>query len=311
MRHATSCFNASVASASSASSDATANAAPRLVFVVQDLDVQRHRVGEAADVPRHHRHRAEFAHRARIAQDHAVEQSPADLRQHHAPEHRPAARAEGQRGLLLFGALRLHQRDQLARDERKRDEGRREHDAGHREDDLDVVRGEPAEPALRAEQQHEDQAGDHRRDRERQIDQTEQETPAAERETRDQPRRGDAEQRIRRHHDRADQQGQTDRGARIGIDEAGDVEPHTLLQPVAEYREQRQQQEQADERERDRQQSPAQPARIAQRGRGFAPALHRASADRRRTVHNCSRLIANSAANEASSSTSAIAVAPA
>ena len=36
-------------------------------------------------------------------------------------------------------ALRLHQRDQLARDERERDEDRRQHDAGHGEDDLDVV----------------------------------------------------------------------------------------------------------------------------------------------------------------------------
>ncbi len=43
---------------------------------------------------------------------------------------------------------------------------------GHREDDLDAVRLEPRpEQALRAEQQHEDQARDHRRDRERQVDQ--------------------------------------------------------------------------------------------------------------------------------------------
>ena len=47
------------------------------------------------------------------------------------------------RRFLLLGALRLHQRDQLARDERERDEHRRQHDAGHREDDLDVVLGEP------------------------------------------------------------------------------------------------------------------------------------------------------------------------
>src|SRR5688500_16743216 len=34
-------------------------------LVVEDLDVQRQRVGEPADVARHHRHRAELAHRAR------------------------------------------------------------------------------------------------------------------------------------------------------------------------------------------------------------------------------------------------------
>ena len=55
-------------------------------------------------------------------------------------EHLPAARAERERGLLLLGALRLMQRDQLARDEREGDEDRRQHDAGHGEDDLDVVR---------------------------------------------------------------------------------------------------------------------------------------------------------------------------
>ena len=43
------------------------------------------------------------------------------------------------RRLFLVAALRLHQRDQLARDERKGDEDRRQHDAGHGEDDLDVV----------------------------------------------------------------------------------------------------------------------------------------------------------------------------
>src|SRR5262249_53340280 len=36
-----------------------------IIFVVQHLDVQRHGVREAADMPRHHRHRTEFAHRAR------------------------------------------------------------------------------------------------------------------------------------------------------------------------------------------------------------------------------------------------------
>ena len=60
-------------------------------------------------------------------------------------------------------ALLLHQRDQLARDEREGHEDGGEHDAGHREHDLDVVIAQPAaEPALRAEQQHEDEARDHR-----------------------------------------------------------------------------------------------------------------------------------------------------
>ncbi len=111
-----------------------------VVLVVENLDVQRHGVGLAADVPGHDRHRAELAHGAGVAQDHAVEQAPLDVGQRHAPEDLPAGGAEHARRFFLLGALRLHQRDQLARDERKGDEDRRQHDAGHGEDDLDVVR---------------------------------------------------------------------------------------------------------------------------------------------------------------------------
>src|SRR5689334_22943294 len=37
-----------------------------LVFVVEDLDVQRQGIRRAADVARHHGHGAKFAHRARV-----------------------------------------------------------------------------------------------------------------------------------------------------------------------------------------------------------------------------------------------------
>src|SRR3954470_18346212 len=43
-----------------------------LIFVVENLDQQRHGIGLAADMARHDRHRAEFAHGARIAQQHAI-----------------------------------------------------------------------------------------------------------------------------------------------------------------------------------------------------------------------------------------------
>src|SRR5205807_516559 len=55
--------------------------ADEVIFVVEDLDVQRHGVGQAADVSGHHRHRAELAHGARVAQHHTVQQAPAYLRQ--------------------------------------------------------------------------------------------------------------------------------------------------------------------------------------------------------------------------------------
>ena len=74
-----------------------------------------------------------------------------------------------------------------------------------------------AEPALRAEQQHEDQARDHRRDRERQVDQRDQQALAAEVELGDRPGRRDAEDQVQRHRDRGGEQRQPDRGQRVGL----------------------------------------------------------------------------------------------
>ena len=66
-----------------------------LIFVVENLDVQRQRVGQPSDVARDDRHGAELAHRAGVAENDAVEQAPLDVRQRHAekrlePARRPA-----------------------------------------------------------------------------------------------------------------------------------------------------------------------------------------------------------------------------
>ena len=45
---------------------------PKLIFVIKNLHVQWHRVGLAANMAGDHRHRAELAHRPRVAQDHSV-----------------------------------------------------------------------------------------------------------------------------------------------------------------------------------------------------------------------------------------------
>ena len=59
----------------------------------------------------------------------------------------------GQCGLLGGGALSLHDRNQLARNERHGNEERGQHDTGHGKDDPDVVRGQPGpEKAPTAEQ---------------------------------------------------------------------------------------------------------------------------------------------------------------
>src|SRR5690349_18719566 len=48
----------------------------QVVFLEQLLDAQRHRVGLSGDVPGHDVDRAELAHRARRAQDDAVDEAP-------------------------------------------------------------------------------------------------------------------------------------------------------------------------------------------------------------------------------------------
>jgi hypothetical protein len=70
-------------------------------------------------------------------------QAPLDVGQRDVPEGLPAGGAQHDGGLLLFVALRLHQRNQLARDEGEGDEQRGQDDAGHGEDDLDVVLHQP------------------------------------------------------------------------------------------------------------------------------------------------------------------------
>ena len=175
-----------------------------VVFVVEDLDVERQRVRLAADVAAHDRHGAELAHRPRVAEDHAVEQRPLHVRERHPEEGLPAARAERQRGLLLLGPLLLHQRDQLPRDEGKGHEDRAEDDARRGEDDLRCrarMSHGPNQP-YDAVEQHVDEPADHRRDRERQVDQRDEELLAAELELGDRPRRRESEDEVQRDGDR-------------------------------------------------------------------------------------------------------------
>ena len=131
----------SVTRASRASSEATAKARGEVVLVVENLDMQRHGVGLARGcgrrppTPRRTRPWRARCTRARRRAAPILMLGSVTL-----TEGLPAVRAKRQRGLLVPSALLLHQRDQLARDEREGDEDGGEHDAGQREDDLDVVR---------------------------------------------------------------------------------------------------------------------------------------------------------------------------
>ena len=130
--------------------------------------MQRQGIGQAADMAGDHRYRAEFAHGAGSAQHHAIQQTPLDIRQGDAPEGAPAAGTEHQGSFLLLGALSLHQRNQLAGNERHGNKHRGQDNAGHGENDPDAMLIQPrSQPALGAEQQHINQPGDHRRHCER------------------------------------------------------------------------------------------------------------------------------------------------
>ena len=112
---------------------------------------------------------------AGVAQHRAVEQRPADVRQRHREEGLPGRGAERDRGLLVLAALRLHQRDQLARHEGRGDEQRGQHDRRHGEHDLHAAASQRrAEQALQAVDEEIGDAGDDRRDREGYLDDDEQ-----------------------------------------------------------------------------------------------------------------------------------------
>src|SRR6266545_1123342 len=65
-----------------------------VVFVVELFHPQRHGIRQARDVAGDDRDRAEFAHRAGVAKDDAVEQAPFHRGQGHVPEGLPSAGAE-------------------------------------------------------------------------------------------------------------------------------------------------------------------------------------------------------------------------
>ncbi len=130
--------------------------------------MQGHGVGQSPNVPGDHRHRAEFAHGSGVAEQDPVHEAPANIGQGDAPKGLPASGTERQRGFLIVLALRLHHGNEFTRNERERDENGRKHDARYREYHPDVVSPEiAAEPAVRTEEQNEDESGNDRRHRER------------------------------------------------------------------------------------------------------------------------------------------------
>ena len=230
--------------------------------VVVGLDLERQR-GHALDAAGDHRDGPELAHRAGVAQDDAVQQAPLDVGQGDAPERLPAARPQRQRRLLLVRPLRLHHGDQFARDEREGHERRRQHDPRHGEDDFQVVRVQPGEqPAAAPEHQHERQAGDHGRDRERQVNQRRQDVLAPEVELGDRPGGADAEERVQRHGDAGGDEGQLDGADRVGVAERPEVGRPSGGERLREDGAQRHDQKQGQERQHEQGQQDLDPGRL-------------------------------------------------
>ena len=219
--------------------------------------MQWHGVGLPANVARHHRHRTELAHGARIAEDHAVDQAPLDVGQRDMPEGLPAGGAQHDGGFFLFVALRFHERNQFARHERKGDEDGRQHDGRDGENHLDVVRLQPRpQPALQPEHQHVDQARHHRRHRERHVDQRDQHALAAEIELGDGPRRRHAEHQVGGYRDQRGNDGELDGRQRIRLDQRSDIGIEALAESLEEHRDQRQHQKQREEQNRHKDEGP-------------------------------------------------------
>ena len=65
-------FAARVTKASSASREPYGKSSGKTVLVVENLDVEGHGIGLAADVAGDHRHSAKLTHGPRVTQDHSV-----------------------------------------------------------------------------------------------------------------------------------------------------------------------------------------------------------------------------------------------
>ncbi|MNZ82663.1 hypothetical protein D3C78_1013670 [compost metagenome] len=163
------------------------------------------------------------------------------------PEHLPAVGPKQARGLFFLGALLLHQRDQFTGHERHGDEDGRQDDARQGEDNLDVVILQPRpEQALGAEHQHVDQTCDHRRHRERQVDERDQDALATEVVLADAPGGADAEHQVQRHRDGHGDQGQLQRRQGVGLEDRLEERAQAHFQALGHHDHQRQQQEQGE-----------------------------------------------------------------
>ncbi len=156
------------------------------------------------------------------------------------PEHLPAIGAQQPCGLFFLRALLLHQWDQLTGHERHGHEDCRQHDTRQRENDLNVVILQPRpENATGAKHQDVDQTGDHRRDREWQVDQRHQNCFATERVLAHTPGRRDTEHNVQGHGDQHRIHGELECRQGIRLKDRREEAAQTVFQALTDDHEQR------------------------------------------------------------------------
>jgi hypothetical protein len=131
-----------------------------VVVDVARVDEQRQGLRDAREAGGDHDHRAELAEGAGDGEDDAVRQPPANGRERDPPEGLPSARAERRRRLLLLRSDLVQDRFDLAYDERKGHEDRRDDHAGKPEDDLEARAVQSAEPTVDAPERDQRHAHD-------------------------------------------------------------------------------------------------------------------------------------------------------
>ena len=116
----------------------------------------------------------------------------------------------------------------------------------------DVAIGQPrAEKSLRAEKQHEHQAGDDRRHGKGQLEECDEDPAPSELEARERPGRGHTEDQVERNHDQRRHQREADGVPRLGLADGAKIGVQPLGEGLREDRGQRHEEEGRQEQQGD------------------------------------------------------------
>src|SRR6185369_14907804 len=229
-----------------------------IVFVVENLHLQRYGIGGAADVARHDRDGAELPHCPGITENDTIDDPPPDIRKGHLEEGLKPRCTQHHGGLLFVPPLGFHQRNQFTGNKGESDEDCCQYDPRSGEYDLYVVGFEKwPKPPFTAENENVDQAGDNRRHRKGEIYEGYQQVLPGKAEFGYCPGCDNTENEIEWHCYDCDQQGQPDRRHGVLLLHSRQVDREPLFKGLAEDRCQWNKQEQGQKAEDNGGQKPA------------------------------------------------------